>query len=97
MVGSEHAVRPRTHRRLAVKRGGLADNRGSRLGGPSAAPSVDWQVNERRLSDNAIADSQGGSMKRTIVVTGAASGIGEATAAILERQGDTVKIGRAHV
>ena len=47
-------------------------------------------VGERRPSDNAIADSQGGSMKRTIVVTGAASGIGRATAEILERQGDTV-------
>ena len=29
-------------------------------------------------------------MKRTIVVTGAASGIGRATAEILEQQGDTV-------
>ena len=34
--------------------------------------------------------SQGGIVARTIVVTGAASGIGEATAALLERQGDTV-------
>src|SRR5699024_12879873 len=34
--------------------------------------------------------SQGGIVARTIVVTVAASGIGEATAALLERQGDTV-------
>src|SRR5699024_9514898 len=34
--------------------------------------------------------SQGGIVARSIVVTGAASGIGEATAAILERQGVTV-------
>src|SRR5699024_10462737 len=34
--------------------------------------------------------SQGGIVARTIVVTGAASGIGEATAALLGRQGATV-------